>query len=131
MKEILEPVIAEVVKLVLGQIDATNTKVKSVLLVGGFSGSQYLRERIKGAVKQGIEVIKPPYAWSAVVQGALVKGLAHYDSKHATVRLSSRVARKHIGMNIRYCFDEETDLPEKKYATTLLLHSLLHCPNKA
>lgn len=114
VKAIFEPVIAEVVKLVLRQIDATNTKVSSVLLVGGFSGNQYLRERISGAVKQGIEVITPPYAWSAVVQGAVVKGLAHYDPKHATVRLSSRVARKHIGIEINGLFDEDVDLPGKK-----------------
>lgn len=114
MKELLDPVISEVVKLVLGQIDATKTTVKSVLLVGGFSGSKYLQERIRGAVKQGIEVINPPFAWSAVVQGALVKGLAHYDPMHATVRLSSRVARKHIGIEANYPFDEEIDLPGKK-----------------
>lgn len=114
MKAIFEPVIAEIAKLILGQIDATNTKVSSVLLVGGFSGRPYLQERISGAVKQGIEVITPPYAWSAVVQGALVKGLARYDQKHATVCLSSRVARKHIGMDVRSYFDEDTDLPEQK-----------------
>jgi molecular chaperone DnaK (HSP70) len=114
LKAILDPVISEVVKLVLGQIDATNATVKSVLLVGGFSGSKYLQERIRGAVKQGIEVINPPYAWSAVVQGAVVKGLAHYDPMHATVRLSSRIARKHFGTQVGYPFDEETDLPEKK-----------------
>lgn len=98
----------------LEQIDATNATVKSVILVGGFSGSKYLQERIRGAVKQGIEVINPPHAWSAIVQGAVVKGLSHYDPKHATVRLSSRIARKHIGTQIGFPFDEETDLPEKK-----------------
>lgn len=81
VKEILEPVVAEVVKSVQDQIKATNKEVKSVLLVGGLGGSQYLQERIRGAVKDTIEVIKPPYAWSAVVQGALIKGLAHYDLK--------------------------------------------------
>jgi hypothetical protein len=89
------------------------------LLVGGFSNSKYLQERIRAAVKHDIEVINPPHAWSAVVQGALVKGLAHYDEKHATVRLSSRVARKHIGKQVSYLFEEETDLPGKKYISSL------------
>ena len=40
VKEILEPVAAEVVKLVLEQIMATNTEVKYILLVGGFGGSK-------------------------------------------------------------------------------------------
>jgi molecular chaperone DnaK (HSP70) len=114
VKEILEPVIAEVVKLVLGQINATGKEVKSVLLVGGFGGSQYLQERIRGAVKHNVEVIKPPYAWSAVVQGALMKGLAHYDKQHATVRLSSRSARKHIGTEVSLNFDEDIHLESKK-----------------
>jgi molecular chaperone DnaK (HSP70) len=102
------------VKLVLEQIKATKIKVKSILLVGGFGGSQYLQERIRGAVEQHIEVIKPPYAWSAVVQGALVKGLAYYDTKHATVHLSSRMARKHMGMQIRNLFDRHIHLKSKR-----------------
>jgi molecular chaperone DnaK (HSP70) len=116
VKEMLEPVVAEVVELVLAQIKATKTKVKSILLVGGFGGSQYLQERIREAVKRDIEVIKPPYAWSAVVQGALVKGLAHYDKEHAAVRLSSRTARKHIGTTCTRIFDENKHLESNKSA---------------
>jgi hypothetical protein len=59
-------------------------------------------------------VIKPPYAWSAVVQGALIKDLAHYDPKYANVRLSSRSARKHLGIIVGKAFDENIHWESKK-----------------
>jgi len=114
VKEILEPIILEVVKLVLDQIKATNTEVKSVLLVGGFGSSQYLQERIRAAVKRAVEVIKPPYAWSAVVQGAVIKGLMHNDSKNSAVRLASRVARRHVGLQVHHDFKERIHSESKK-----------------
>jgi tRNA A37 threonylcarbamoyltransferase TsaD len=117
VKEILEPVVAEVVRLVLEQIKATDREVKSILLVGGFGGNKYLHERIQAAVKNTVEVIKPPYAWSAVVQGALIKGLAHYDQKYATVRLSSRAARKHLGILVHERFDKDIHLESQKSVT--------------
>lgn len=130
VRETLEPVVAEVVKLVLEQINATGKEVKSVLLVGGFGRNHYLQERIRGAVKHDVEVIKPPYAWSAVVQGALMKGLAHYDKQHATVHLSTRAARKHIGTEINREFDSDIHLKSKK-SVMLLDTIVLGQPNIA
>ena len=100
--------------MVLAQIRATDTRVKSVLLVGGFGRSPYLRERIQEAVGKKIDVIQPPYAWSAVVHGALVKGLAHYDPTYATVRLSSRAARKHLGTIVNVPFDKDLHVESRK-----------------
>lgn len=111
---ILEPVVSEVVNLVLSQIWSTKTEVKSILLVGGFGRSPYLRERIQKAVKSTVEVIQPPYGWSAVVQGALIQGLARYDLSHATVRLSSRIAWKHIGTEISVPFERKLHLRSQR-----------------
>ncbi|KAL8719795.1 MAG: hypothetical protein Q9225_003230 [Loekoesia sp. 1 TL-2023] len=61
VSNIFKPVIREVIKLVNGQIDATEAHVKAVLLVGGFGQSSYLRDRIRQAVtKRGVEVMQSP-----------------------------------------------------------------------
>ncbi|KAH8591412.1 hypothetical protein B0O99DRAFT_690769 [Bisporella sp. PMI_857] len=44
VREILKPVIDEVLKLVQDQMRSTNTEVKGVLLVGGFGGSDAIKE---------------------------------------------------------------------------------------
>lgn len=61
VKEIFEPVIGEVLDLVLTQIRATKTEanVKAVLLVGGFGQNAYLRDRIRASVGV-IEVMQSP-----------------------------------------------------------------------
>lgn len=105
VREILKPVIDEVVKLVRDQIRSTNREVKAVLLVGGFGGSQYLLQRLRETVPKNTAVLQPGYGWSAVVQGALLRGLADCDTQHAKVHLTSRVARKHIGTICSVQFD--------------------------
>lgn len=117
VKQILEPVIGQVVKLVLEQIRTTSGEVKAVLLVGGFGTSMYLRERIKEAVSKKIEVIQPPYGWSAVVRGAVLKGLAQSDPKHSKIRLTSRIARKHLGTCVGVIFDEKIHSESRKFVT--------------
>lgn len=58
---IFEPVVREIITLVHGQIEATEADVKAVLMVGGFSQSVYLRDRIRQAVaSQGVEVMQSP-----------------------------------------------------------------------
>ena len=61
---IFEPVLNEVTKLVMGQLKASKKDVKSVLLVGGFGQSAYLRDFIRKEVKSVFsaktEVMQPP-----------------------------------------------------------------------
>ena len=51
IRKIFEPVLKEVLKLVVDQIKATQQKTKAVLLVGGFGGSAYLRDSMHQEVK--------------------------------------------------------------------------------
>ncbi len=100
----------------LDQIKSTKSTVKAVLLVGGFGQSAYLRDRIREAVGN-IEVMQSPngyniyiiqstpqrsnsniFSWTAVVRGALMKGLACTTPTFATVKISGRSARKHYGI---------------------------------
>lgn len=61
IQTIFKPVVNEVLALVMGQIAATKTSVKAVLLVGGFGQNTYLRESIRQAVApKGIEVMQSP-----------------------------------------------------------------------
>ncbi|OBT43288.1 hypothetical protein VE00_06923 [Pseudogymnoascus sp. WSF 3629] len=121
IKAILQPVVDEAVKLVLEQIKTTQEtqetkrQVKAILLVGGFGKSMYLRERIREAVDKKIEVLQPGYGWTAVVRGALMKGLSDADHKYTQVRVVSRSARKHIGTKCGIIFNEAIHSEDKKY----------------
>lgn len=105
---IFDPVINDVVSLVQKQIKATKTEVKAILLVGGFAESPYLTSAIRAAVGSKVEVMKPPNGWTAVVRGALIKGLSEVLSGLASIKVESRVARKHYGIrsNVKYDRDK-------------------------
>jgi len=98
IKAIFEPIVTEVCELVQGQVDDLRRKggiVKGILLVGGFGQSIYLYNRIKShfntaapppytprpthaaslAAPTSVEVMQPLYAWTAVVRGAVLRGL--------------------------------------------------------
>jgi hypothetical protein len=62
-------------------------------------------------------VLQPGYGWSAVVQGALLRGLADCDPQHTKVRLTSRIARKHIGIPSSVQFDETKHLMSRRYVS--------------
>ena len=105
VKAIFDPVVDEVVALVRGQIAATQKKVKAVLLVGGFGQNAYLRETVRAAIDPAIEVMQPPYGWTAVVRGALMKGLSQLEPDTERVKVTSRSARKHYGTEIMSKYD--------------------------
>ena len=119
VKEIFEPVIQEVIDLVEGQVQTIRQKgglVCGIILVGGFGQSNYLYNRMKQHFNnappppyterpthqvamntaQSIEIMHPMYAWTAVVRGAVLRGLEgsmvltrrsryHYGTSYATV----------------------------------------------
>lgn len=105
VKKIFDPVVDEVVALVRGQIAATNKKVKAVLMVGGFGQNAYLRETVRAAIDSNIEVMQPPNGWTAVVRGALMKGLSQLEPDTERVKVASRTARKHYGTEIMSKYD--------------------------
>lgn len=102
---IFEPVVLEVIKLVKDQITSSKVPIRSVLLVGGFGASNYLKERLRNAVERDISIMQPPNAWLAVVMGAVMKGLANCAPKLTYVNVQNRKARKHYGTEWRTRFD--------------------------
>ena len=119
VKEIFDVVVQEVIDLVEGQVQTIRRKgglVCGIILVGGFGQSNYLYNRMKQHFNsappppyterpthqvalnsaQAIEIMHPMYAWTAVVRGAVLRGLEgsmvmtrrsryHYGTSYATV----------------------------------------------
>ncbi|RYP73513.1 hypothetical protein DL771_003552 [Monosporascus sp. 5C6A] len=105
LQMIFEPVILQIIQLVRDQITSSKIPIRAVLLVGGFGGSTYLRERLRNSLSSNIQVMQPPNAWLAVVNGAVMKGLSLSAPGQLThVKLEQRVARRHYGteFGVRY-----------------------------
>jgi molecular chaperone DnaK (HSP70) len=108
VRTIFEPVVQEVIKLVKDQISASGVPITAVLLVGGFGASNYLKERLRNSIDKKIQILQPPNAWQAVVQGAVMKGLAlSAPDRLTSVKVQNRRARKHYGTEWRTRFDEK------------------------
>ncbi|KAI9671346.1 MAG: hypothetical protein M1831_004255 [Alyxoria varia] len=120
MYEIFEPVVEDVIALAERQVEAIRElgkEVSALLLVGGFGQSRYLhtrlkenfnaatknyvkaedegrnkkgRRRISAASSDGVPVLQCSDAWTAVVKGAVMRGL---DPSTVT----SRRCRSHFG----------------------------------
>ena len=122
VKGIFEPVVKEVIDLVEGQVQSIRQKsgvVSGIVLVGGFGQSNYLYGRMKAHFNsappppyterpthaaalnapQTVEVMHPMYAWTAVVRGAVLRGL------EGSMVLSRR-SRWHYGTSYATVFDE-------------------------
>lgn len=120
VKNIFEPVVRQVLELVEGQVKTIRAKagvVSGIILVGGFGQSSYLYTRLKqhfntsepppayserpmhgisDAPTRSVEVLQPIHAWTAVVRGAVIRGVEgslvqkrrsrwHYGTSYATV----------------------------------------------
>lgn len=138
VKDIFEPVVKQVCELVQGQVDALRGRggvVSGIILVGGFGQSDYLYRRLKAhftsaapppyserpthalsaspaADHAAVEVMQPVYAWTAVVRGAVLRGLEGN-------MVISRKARMHYGTSYATVFDEEKHSVSERYWSPL------------
>jgi len=104
LQGIFEPVMKEILRLIQEQIDKVsevNKRVSSIIMVGGFGSSAYLRKRVKeltdtlkDKLTDKFQVLCPKDSWSAVVRGAVITGLKSVD-------IDSRQARRSYGVD--YC----------------------------
>ncbi|KAL7790952.1 actin-like ATPase domain-containing protein [Trichoderma ceciliae] len=114
-KILFDPVIDMVVSLVedqMNQIKAKNERhIETIVLVGGFGCSPYLKERlIEWCQVRGIRLTTPiSGAWSAVVCGAVLRGL-----EGSIVR--QKKCRRHYGHTLskEYIPSIHTDFDKKK-----------------
>ncbi|KAF8245501.1 actin-like ATPase domain-containing protein [Wilcoxina mikolae CBS 423.85] len=82
VERIFDPVVDKIIDLVEEQVVAVQQKgedVGAILLVGGFGSSEYLLKRLRdkyfGWSSTKLPVLQPPNARTAVVRGALLRGL--------------------------------------------------------
>ncbi|KAI0011688.1 actin-like ATPase domain-containing protein [Xylariaceae sp. FL0662B] len=137
IKDIFEPVVQEVCDLVQGQVNGLRSKggiVSGIILVGGFGQSDYLYRRLKAhftsaapppyterpthattsleSENPNIEVMQPLYAWTAVVRGAVLRGLEGN-------MVVSRKARMHYGTSYATVYDETKHSVSERYWSPL------------
>ncbi|PKS06935.1 hypothetical protein jhhlp_005531 [Lomentospora prolificans] len=132
IRDIFEPVVREVCDLVEGQVKGLRAKggvVSGIVLVGGFGQSNYLYRRLKAHFSSAapppyserptsanpsdsIEVMQPVYAWTAVVRGAVLRGLEGN-------MVLSRKARMHYGTSYATVYDEEKHSVSERYWSPL------------
>lgn len=128
IKRLFDPVIQPIIKLVedqVAQVNARGEKISAILLVGGFGQSAYLHERLKArfapapdsmptfsqlrisdiarssgstVAQSGVAVLQPLNAWTAIVRGAVLRGLEGPI-------VSSRRCRYHYGIMISKPYD--------------------------
>ncbi|CBX93261.1 similar to Hsp70 family protein [Plenodomus lingam JN3] len=122
VKAIFDPVVQEVIQLVEGQVQSIRAKgglVCGIVLVGGFGQSNYLYKQMKSHFQRAppppyterptqavaptgspsIEIYHPIHAWTAVVRGAVLRGLEGN-------MVISRRSRWHYGTSYATVFDE-------------------------
>ena len=79
MQKLFEPVVVQVIRLVKDQVQAVSEgtfRANSILLVGGFGESEYLYQRVLDwARPYRIQVIQPRDASTAIVRGAVLRGM--------------------------------------------------------
>ncbi|KAK4186086.1 hypothetical protein QBC35DRAFT_388027 [Podospora australis] len=134
--DIFDPVVKEVCDLVQGQVDSLRAKggvVSGIILVGGFGQSDYLYRKLKNHFtsaapppyserptnanidlreRPSVEVMQPVYAWTAVVRGAVLRGLEGN-------MVISRKARMHYGTSYATVYDEEKHSVNERYWSPL------------
>ncbi|KIJ47170.1 hypothetical protein M422DRAFT_164320 [Sphaerobolus stellatus SS14] len=76
-REVFDPVVHQVLDLIEDQLKRVNQPLDALLLVGGFSGSEYLFKRVDAQFGRRIKVIaRPSDADTATARGAAQYGLA-------------------------------------------------------
>ncbi|KAF2823206.1 actin-like ATPase domain-containing protein [Ophiobolus disseminans] len=71
------------------QVEEKGSTVATILLIGGFSESEYLQQELQDSFEnlRGIKLHRPATSWSAVVQGAVLYGMEITNRKHTKVML--------------------------------------------
>ncbi|KAI0554889.1 hypothetical protein F4679DRAFT_595406 [Xylaria curta] len=113
-----ERCILRIIQLIKEQIAVCHNPIRTILLVGGFGQSMYVRERVERAISEDksiqapVEILQPPNGWLAVARGALMKGIAEVMPEDYDIPVvMSRTARKHYGYEVGVRFDNNVHSP--------------------
>ncbi|KAJ5931069.1 hypothetical protein N7466_006562 [Penicillium verhagenii] len=110
VQKIFDPVVAKIEALIRAQnvsVQNAGLSAKAIVLVGGLGASAYLYNRLKSYFKE-MEIMQPLNAWSAVVRGAVYRGIQGNQ-------VENRKARSHYGIEISAIFDPTKHRREDRY----------------
>jgi len=109
MKKLFVPVIEDIKKHLRSlQRNPQLSKVKTMLLVGGFSDSALLQKEIKSEFSRNLRVLTPNHAAIAVVQGAVMFG-------KKPSKIAERVMRTTYGADCSRDFVQGVHREEEKF----------------
>lgn len=112
-REVFDPVIHPVLDLIDEQTKKIDQPLNAMLLVGGFSGSQYLYSKVKERFGARISVIsRPPDCDTATLRGAAQYGLARRPL------VSSVIAPQSYMMKVKLPAEPEDHLKRPAYIRT-------------
>ncbi|KAG5638936.1 hypothetical protein H0H81_008436 [Sphagnurus paluster] len=109
-REVFDPVIGEVLQLIENQVQKLDQRIDALLLVGGFAGSEYLKQRVEEQFSSRIKVIaRPADADTATLRGAARYGLARRPL------VSSVIAPRSYIMKVKLPAEQEDWLKRPAY----------------
>ncbi|KAL1860361.1 hypothetical protein Daus18300_009274 [Diaporthe australafricana] len=107
-----QPSVERIKLLVAEQIAASNVPITAIIMVGGYGRCQYIREELEEdslITERQIQIYQAAHAWTAVVEGAVLKGLHEVSPEDSTrIRVGNYMARKHYGTEITVAFRDDT-----------------------
>lgn len=115
-----QPSIERIKLLVAEQIAASNVPITAIIMVGGYGQCQYLKEELEQDSlirERQIQIHRSRRAWTAVVEGAVMKGLYEMSPEDSTrIRISNYKARKHYGTELTVTYQDSihSELFEKR-----------------
>ncbi|KAI9008851.1 hypothetical protein CLU79DRAFT_800024 [Phycomyces nitens] len=106
-KEVFDPVVEKVLKLIEDQLTQSKTQIDAIFVVGGFGQSPYLIRRIREQIGRRVGLIYAPDGGEkAVMQGAVMLGLNQNKVSH-------RVLRHTYGLRVNKPYNHLTDPNDK------------------
>ncbi|KAF8904785.1 hypothetical protein CPB84DRAFT_1677131 [Gymnopilus junonius] len=117
-REVFDPVINEVIQLIEEQLTRVDQPVQALLLVGGFAGSEYLKERVQEQFSSRIPVIaRPPDADTATLRGAAAYGLARRPLVSSVIAPRSYLMKACKHLSVKLPAEQEDRLKRPAYIT--------------
>ncbi|CAG8690790.1 3535_t:CDS:2, partial [Acaulospora colombiana] len=107
VKAMFDPIVGRVIRLVSGQLNSAGDVCNVMFLVGGFSESKYLQNRIRQEFTDKVKNIAVPKQ----PQAAIMRGALDYGLKMDTIR--TRVLKYTYGIEVQ-CLHGMFDPPERK-----------------
>ncbi|RGB27127.1 hypothetical protein C1646_819954 [Rhizophagus diaphanus] len=121
MKSMFDPVIQKILHLIKAQLNNTYEICSTMFLVGGFSESKYLQNRIKEEFNGQVNNISvPAQPMAAVSRGAVIYGLESINSngtnnlENKDNVIPSRVLKFTYGIGLYLDWKEGVDPPSRK-----------------